>query len=491
MSLIKGFSKDTLIYGGGSVIQKIIGFALLPFYTRALQPAEYGILATLTTLTFFMSTIFGLGMGGATSRYFFIAEGEEEKKKLLYTSVTIRLISYSIPSIILFLFSSKISLLLFKTDQYSLVIIVTGFLLFFKAQQELQSKIFRYYREPVKFTFVVLLTSIIYPVSGILLVVVLEMGVLGATLANLITVLVALSFAYFYFVKEKYSRQFSWLWARKMLKFGFPLIFFSILSWVNAVSDRFFILYYQDLRQIGLYSIGDTFSQPITLINGAVTMSFSVLVYTIYGKEMNDEKPKTKVFMTKIWYAYLSITVFTASVVSIFSYDLVLFVTTPAYIGGILAIPFLLFSQILYMGTQLTGNGMTLKEQSKPYVWIMFIAAGTNFGLNFYFIPNFGFIGAAITTIISSFANFIISYVWSQKVFYIKRSFIRPALYFVIALSIAIFFPFYELKGGVHISYLVKTAVLISVLTLPFALKIIDFNLIINLYNNLKHRNQN
>ena len=68
---------------------------------------------------------------------------------------------------------------------------------------------------------------------------------------------------------------------------------------------------------------------------------------------------------------------------------------------------------------------------------------------------------------------------------------VETVIYILIGLSIAIFFPFYELKGGVHISYLVKTAVFISVLTLPFALKIIDFNLIINLYNNLKHRNQN
>ncbi len=488
MSSIKGLSKDTLIYGVGSVIQKIIGIVLLPFYTRALSPAEYGILDTLATLTFFMSTIFGLGIPGATYRYFFIAEGEDEKKKLLYTSASIRLISYSIPLILFVIFSSKISLMLFDTAEYSLVIIATGFVFFFAAQQDIQSQIFRFYRESVKFSFVVILKTIIYPMSGILLVVVLRWGVLGATLANLITSVITLSFAYFYFIRKKYLRQFSWVWAKAMLKFGVPLIFFSILSWVNSVSDRFFLLYYQDLSQIGLYSIGNTFSQPISLINSALSMSAFVIIYSLYGEEKGNDKPKTKDFLTKIWYVYLAITVSTASFVSIFSYDLVIFITTPEYIGGILAIPFLLFSQILFMGTELTGSGMNLKEQSKPYVWIMLIAAGTNFGLNFYFVPNFGFVGAAITTIISNVVNFIISYYWSQKVFYIKRSFIRPALYFLVGLSIAIFFPFYELKIGMHISYLIKSAVLTAALAIPFILKIIDYNLIINLFSNLKGR---
>ncbi len=273
-----------------------------------------------------------------------------------------------------------------------------------------------------------------------------------------------------------------------MLKFGFPLIFTGILSWVNSVSDRFFLLHYQDLNQIGLYSIGNIFSQPIMLVNMALSMSSTVLVLSLYSEEKNEDKPETKDFLTKIWYTYLAIAISVASLVSIFSYDLVKFITTPEYIGGILAIPFLIFSQILYQSAQLTGNGMTLKEQSKPYFWIMLVAAGANFVLNFYFVPNFGFVGAAITTIISNIIYFLSAYYWSQKVFYIKRSFIKPTLYFLIGLSIAIFFPFYELKIEGHISYFIKTAVLITVLTLPFLFKIIDYSLIIDLFNNLKQK---
>ena len=488
MSLMKDLSKDTIIYGIGTVLQKIIGFVLLPFYTRALIPAEYGVLDTLATLTFFVATIFSLGLGGATSRYFFIADSDDEKKKLLYTSATLRLISFSIPLLVFIIFSSQISIILFDTDEYSFVVLLTGFLLFFSTQQEIQTNIFRFYRVPVKFNVVTILRAVIFPILGILFVVVLQWGVLGATLATLITSVITLTFGYFYFVRSKYIRQFSWHWAKKMLRFGIPLIFTSILAWVNSVSDRLFILHYQDLSQIGLYSIGGTLSQPIQLINLALSMSSMAIIMTLFSEEKDNNKPETKNLLTKVWYIYLSVAITVALFISIFSFDIVNLLTTPEYIGSILAMPFLLFSQIIYFSVDLTGNGMTLKEQSKPYVWIMLAAAGTNFGLNFYFVPEFGFVGAAITTIISNIVYFLIAYFWSQKVFFIKRSFIKPAFYFLIGLAVAVFFPFYELKMGVQISYLIKISTFILALTLPFIIKLVDYSSFTNLLNMINRK---
>lgn len=474
MSNIRTLGKDTLVYGLGSVFKKFIGVILLPFYTRALSPSDYGILDTLATVIFFISAIIGLGLEGGTGRYFFIAETDVEKGKVLYTSVMIRNVTNWVPILLLLPFSNKISNLLFDSSNYNWVVAISLLTIPLTNTTSLQDLLFRYYREVWKYTHIVILRAILNPILGILLVVVFQLGVLGATLSTFISTLITLIVAYFYYARKKYIRQFSWVWAKKMLVFGFPLIFTSLLVWVNSVSDRFFLLHYSTLDSIGLYSIGNIFSQPILLINMAISMSSTVLIMSLYSEEKTDEKPKTKVFLTKIWNTYLAIAIPGAVCISIFSYDLVKFVTTPAYVGGILALPSFLFSHVLSMSSNVTGNGMTLKEQSKPYVWIMLIAAGTNFGLNFYFVPNFGFVGAAITTIISNIIYFLISYYWSQKVFYIKRSFIKPALLFLIGLSVAIFFPSYELKIGGHISYFIKTAVLITVLILPFLFKIVD-----------------
>ena len=69
MSSIKELSKDTLIYGFGTVIKKFIGFLLLPFYTRVLGAsgaifgiiAAYGILFPDTKLALLANPLGGTG----------------------------------------------------------------------------------------------------------------------------------------------------------------------------------------------------------------------------------------------------------------------------------------------------------------------------------------------------------------------------------------------------------------------------------------------
>ena len=476
MSDIKTLGKDTLVYGFGQVLKKTIGFLLLPFYTRALSPSDYGILDTLTTFAYFLGVIFGLGMEGATGRYFFIAGEEKEKGSLLYTSIIIRIVSNMIPVVLLVPFSGEISRIIFKSQEYSWVVALTLMIIPLQNISSLQEALFQYYHKPWKYIHVSVLRAVITPLFGILLVVLLKKGVLGATLASLSSSFIVLAFAFFYFTRDKFTGKFSLEWAKVMLRFGYPLIFTGILLWVNNVSDRFFLLHYSTLDQIGLYSIGATFSQPIQLINMALTMSFTVIAMSLYQEEKDDpDKPKTKAFFTKTWHVYLALAGVTAAIISIFSYELVKRITTPEYITSILSIPFLLFSQIFYQSTQLTGNGMTLLEKSKPYLWLMLISASTNFLLNFYFVPKFGFVGASITTIISNFVYFILAYIWSQKVFYIKRTIYKPLVYLSISMGVSIFVPFGELKWGISINTVYKIILGLICMILPFAFNLINW----------------
>jgi|WetSurMetagenome_2_1015567.scaffolds.fasta_scaffold00034_47 O-antigen/teichoic acid export membrane protein len=475
MSDLKTLGKDTIIYGFGQVLKKAIGLFLLPFYTRALNPADYGILDSLGTLTFFLAIIFGLGLDGATSRYFFVAQDEKSKSIVLSTSLIIRVISSTVPIIFLIPLSSGISGIMFKESDYGWVVALTLINIPVQNISNLQENIFRYYRAPWKYMVISILRALITPVCGILLVVTLKLGVFGATLSNLVSSLIILFTAFFFYTRRKFIREFSWYWTKKLLKFGYPLIFTGILLWVNNVSDRFFLLHYSNLDQIGLYSIGNTFSQPILLINMALTMSFTVLAMSLFQEEKDDpDKPRTKAFFTRTWHLYLAFAGVCAVIISVFSYELVRYITTPEYISSILSIPFLLFSQILYQSTQLTGNGMTLMEKSKPYLWLMLIAAGTNFVLNFYFVPKFGFVGASITTIISNIVYFISAYFWSQKVFYIKRNLFKPIIFLIITFGISTFVPFAELEWKINVHFLYKIVMVIACLILPFIFKFIS-----------------
>ena len=124
MSILKEFSKDTIVYGLGNGIKKFIGILLLPLYTRALSPADFGILDTLGTLLFFISAFFNLGLDSASSFYFFQPSDEKERGEILFTTFILRL-AVIVPSVILSFFSRGISVLLFKTTNYTSVVLIT------------------------------------------------------------------------------------------------------------------------------------------------------------------------------------------------------------------------------------------------------------------------------------------------------------------------------------------------------------------------------
>ena len=80
--MLKSLLKETGIYGFGNVLKKFFGFLLVPIYTRYLAPADYGILDSLGVFVSLSVLIFGLGIPGATKRYFFIADSQYEKARL-------------------------------------------------------------------------------------------------------------------------------------------------------------------------------------------------------------------------------------------------------------------------------------------------------------------------------------------------------------------------------------------------------------------------
>jgi len=470
---IKKFSGDALVYGLGSGLKKFIGIFLLPFYTRALSPADYGILDTLATLTFFISAIIGIGIDSASGFYFFEVKTEKEKGQVLFTTFVLRCLT-AIPSLILSLFSKSISIALFGTANYTWLVFISCISIPVSFLLSEQSHIYRYYREPWKYNLITLIKSLAGMGLGVTLVVILKQGVYGALLASLISSLIVVLFSFFYYSRKKYSYSFSWYYAKKMLAFGYPLIWAGVAQWVYVSSDRFFLLHYRNLTEIGYYSIGTTFAQPIGLINMAVQMSFGVLFLSLYNQE-DSNKIQSKRFSADIFKLYMTGTVIIAVFMSIFSVDLINLVTTPAYILGSLAIPLMTFSFIMAQGQQIVAIGIYVNKKTWHYGWLVSVAAILNIGLNFVFVPKWGFVGAGFTTVISYFAYFIGCYFVSQRYFKVNFNLGRILIYVGVAFLIALLVPFAELKANLHVDIVYKLLLMALTIILPFFFGLISW----------------
>jgi len=482
---IRKFTGDTLVYGLGNGLKKFIGIFLLPFYTRALSPADYGIMASLATLTYFISAIIGVGIDSASGFYFFEAKTEKEKGQVLFTTFILRLLT-AVPSFILSFFSKSISEALFGTSEYTWLVFISCITIPVSFLLSEQSHLYRFYRQPWKYNLVVLLKSLTAIGFGITLVVVLKYGVYGALLSTLASSSIVVVFSFFYYSRKKYFYLFSWHYAKKMLAFGYPLIWAAVGQWIYVSSDRLFLLHYRDLTEIGYYSIGATFSQPIGLLSMAVQMSFVVLFLELYNNEAKS-RMESKKFASDVLRYYVTLSVIISVSLSVFSIIIIDFVTTPAYIMGSLAIPLLTFPLIFSQAQLIVAIGIYVNKKTWHYGWLVSIAALLNISLNFIFIPRWGFVGAGFTTVISYFAYFIGSYFVSQRYYKVNYRLISILFYILIAFAIALFVPFAELKFNIKITLLQKLSILMITLFLPFIFGILKIDNIKSIVANIRN----
>jgi O-antigen/teichoic acid export membrane protein len=479
------FLKDAFFYGLGSGIRKFIGIFLLPFYTRALTPGDYGVLSSLATFALFFSAFIDFGLDSATAYYYLTNKDEESRGQILFTLMILRLATF-IPSIILSFFSSQISTLLFGSDAYSWIVFITCITIPFSFLLSEQTYIYRYLREPMKYNFVTIMQSLLSIGLGISLVVVLKYGVIGVQSASLISSAIVLPFTFLTFTRKQYIYKFSLYWAKKLIKFGYPLIGAAIATWVFQSSDRFFLLHYSNLTEIGWYSIGQTFSQPLLLLNNAVQMSFGVLFFKIYNEDTHVDKLDSKKMAISSFNLYLiaggSISLF----LSIFSLDLLKFITTKDYLRGALAIPFLCFSGICNQAFQTMGLGITLAEKTHYYMWITVGTAILNIILNIIFIPSMGFVGAALATLISFIVYWLIKVYYDQKFFPISYPFKKIFIYFFISLTVSLIVPVSFFYLDIHISIIFKILLMGFGLLLPIMLNLIKIVTIKSFMSSIK-----
>ena len=476
MSLIKQFSKDALVYGLGKGLKKFIGLLLLLVYTRALSPEQFGILDTLGSALFFVIVFFNFGLDSAVSFFYFKPEeGSEERGKILFTVFVLRLCTI-IPALILSFFAWPFSRLIFGSEDYGWAICLNCLLIPVTMLMSEQEMIYRLKRNAWGYNLVTIIKSLVNIGCGLLFVVKLQLGVNGAQLATLLSTLTVVIFSWFTFARRQYLFRFSKEWAKKMIRFGFPLIWAGIAVWIYQLSDRFFLLHYKNPREVGYYSIGSTFAQPIGLINLMFQLSFGVLFYEVFNREESENKGQSKEMMRKILYIYVSAVSLAVVFISGFSMEVVSFITTRDYVPGITAIPFLMVSLMFAQMVEIVPQGISIAQKTWYYTWVTLAAAIVNAGLNFIFIPWLGYVGAAITTLLSTSTYFTLADYFSKRYFDCGFSRLKIYGYCLLTLTVAALFPFLSVYYGIQVHPVARLIGFLVFACMPLVFGLLSFS---------------
>ena len=84
---IRSLTKQTLIYGMGTIATRLVTFLLLPVFTNILPDYIYGQAALIFTFLTMMNHVYNYGLDSAFMRYYSHEKDIEEKNKVLSSAM--------------------------------------------------------------------------------------------------------------------------------------------------------------------------------------------------------------------------------------------------------------------------------------------------------------------------------------------------------------------------------------------------------------------
>lgn len=413
---LKRLSLQSFIYGFGSVVNKLLGFVLLPIYTRYLTPADYGILSLLTITEGILIYIAQFGIGSSLFREIIYKDSDES------TTVSTSLFFLLGASLVVFgagvIFAEFISIALFALPDYTLhlrLVFSTGFMDLFKL---MIMSYLRIHEQSRIFSAISIGSFIIGAGLNILFIVVLKQGLVGLLIAQLAvaTLLALLSVVY---LLRAVKPIFSSVILGNMLSYGIPLVPANISSLVLTSADRYILNSFSSSSEVGLYSLGYNLGMVVNIVVQAVQLAWPAQMFEI------AKRPDAEQQFSKIFTYYWAGIGFLALGLSVLSREALEIMTTPAFYRASVVVPLVALSYLMYGARFMTTIGLFVQNKTIISSLIIVVTAGFNLVLSFLLIPRFGMLGAAWATFISYFVLMLINLLANLKTWNIHYEYAR------------------------------------------------------------------
>ena len=411
--------KHGAIYGIGDILRKLIGFLLIPIYTRYLTPADYGVLEVLTVTISILGLFIIHGMYSAFSRsYLYDYKDNFEQQRELFSTTYFYLLGSGVFFFtILTVFSQSINGLIFKSDNYLLLLKLSIGICCLEAIRGFPFAIYRNNFESVKF---VTLRTVGFTVNislNLYFIVVKQFGIIGILVGNLLTSFLICIIGTF-LLKDYFVFRFSITKLKPMLKFGLPLLPAGVAWFIFDISDRYFLLHLSSNTELGLYSLAAKFAMIVQFL---LLMPLQRVYFASYYPLAKNDPENARYILGRFFTYFCLAGGFVGLGVIFLSEPLIKIMADKAFWASYNVVPLLAGSAVLLGIVHTLNAGINITGKTKYLPLIVGPVAIVNIGLNIALIPKFGMMGAGYATFISYIVYFLICYFVNQSIY--KRNF--------------------------------------------------------------------
>ncbi|WP_433895541.1 polysaccharide biosynthesis C-terminal domain-containing protein [Sphingobacterium mizutaii] len=436
MSVVKKFVSDTMIYGLSTILSRMLGFLMTPFFTSKFPTSIYGIFTNLFSYASMLNAVIAFGMETTFFRY--LQKEDVEKDRVFDNSFLITLFTTAIFLLSVFTFTEPIAHFLSEGNNVPDYIMYVKFFALIIAADAIAVVPFAKLRaggRPIRYGLVKLINILVFIVVNFILLAWLpewnknseffrdisagwfREGWLGNVfIANLVASVVTLLLLIPQIMGFRFRLDNKLI--KSMLSYSFPILIANISFIINENLDKIMfprlIPGEQGDSDLGIYGAVAKIAIFLNLFVTAFRLGAEPFFFS-YSKNENARKT----YATIMDYFVIAMIVVMIGISANLDW-LKYFIpgskdNLGAYWSGLFIVPILLFNYVLlgiYMNLSIWYK---LSDQTRYGLYISGIGATITIVLNLILIPRYSYLGAALSTTFTYLVMVSLSYIWGQQ----------------------------------------------------------------------------
>lgn len=430
--MLRKLLSDSIIYGLSGILNRVIGFLLLPLYTHILSPVDYGVLSLYNTTFFLLSTLLIFGMDSASFRFYYDSDAENTKWSSISNWIWFQWLLSLLLIVIAWITKGRIGTGIFQIAEGGRIFMLLSIALLLHSLPNIQEICFRILRQPWgAFGFAVGI-GFINISSTYYFIAILKIGYWGFIYGQLISYGLGTLLSIYLLRRNLGITLINRRLFIQMIKYALPLV--PALGITQAIPwlCSYFLSAKSSYTELGLYNIGNTFAAILTLVTSSFAQAFAPFALSIMKDEAAPE------IYARIFIIYVAALSCICMSYCLFARDILMLITDPKFLGSWLVMVILAYHYFLLSTSAIGMMGISIRKKASPYAYAVSIAAVVSMALFWILIPDYGRLGAALAMLIGQLFIPALTFYFSQKAYPIPYNFSKAFLLLLSSLGVGV-----------------------------------------------------
>jgi O-antigen/teichoic acid export membrane protein len=389
-----------LVYGSGHVLLRVGSILLLPFYTRLLEPWEYGIIGLVDLVTGLFGVLLGGQVAAAATRQHYSKQWGAHEDQVWWNAHWLLVALASIVILPGVFAANQISALMLGSGVESggLYIVLGLLTLLLGPLEELGMANLRAHKRSAATSIFGLVRLLLNASINLTLLWWWQLGVLGVLLGNLLTGLIAaiasLSITIWRLKPRGPDRQL----IAKLWSFSGPMFLTGGMALVMHQSGRVFLRAYSDLGEVGIFGLAQQIGQGI----GGLLLAPFAMIFVPLAFQLGS-RPESEEFLREAFRIHIGAITLIMFAVSALAPEIFGLLLGPTFASAVAVTPLVCLAYLLFSLHSHFSIPVQVAERTALLVPTAILATLICLLGNWLLVPRLGLIGASIVLVLTFF----------------------------------------------------------------------------------------